>query len=477
MPFEDMELGFETVGNATLVVHDRGPVLVTDPWITGSAYFGSWGLSHEIPQQVMDAILSAPYIWISHGHPDHLSSASLRLLQDKQVLLPDHVGGIIASGLRERGLNVTVLKDRVWTRLSNRVAILCIADYNQDAIALVDVGGRLLADLNDAEDHGWGRFVKRTITRYDVCFLMHLAGFGDTDMINFFSEDGTAILPRAARRRPVGRSIANMCHEWSARYFVPFSSMHRYQRADSAWANEYSTKLSDYQIGFESERAELLPAFIRYDLCRDSYEELKPAPASLEIHDPKVFGDDWSEPLLAGDLHKLARYFQAIEYIRDFLDFINIRVAGKDHFISLSAGKRHRGLTFEAPRHSLMTAVETEIFDDMLIGNFMKVTLHGKFPPHPLYPNFTPYLTKYGDNGRAKTKAEVQEYFRAYMMRAPLDYLRHRMMIKAIQKIRFSFEEDSPAYRVAADAYHRIRGSRLPGLRISRQAQSAAHRH
>ena len=31
-----MELGFETIGNATLICYDRTPVLVTDPWIVVS---------------------------------------------------------------------------------------------------------------------------------------------------------------------------------------------------------------------------------------------------------------------------------------------------------------------------------------------------------------------------------------------------------------------------------------------------------
>ncbi len=46
---EVLDLGFETVGNATLIVHDGRPVLATDPWLSGPAYFGSWGLTHEIP--------------------------------------------------------------------------------------------------------------------------------------------------------------------------------------------------------------------------------------------------------------------------------------------------------------------------------------------------------------------------------------------------------------------------------------------
>ncbi len=55
-----MELGFDTIGNATLVVHDDGPLLVTDPWVRGGAYFGSWGLSHEIPAEQLAASRECP---------------------------------------------------------------------------------------------------------------------------------------------------------------------------------------------------------------------------------------------------------------------------------------------------------------------------------------------------------------------------------------------------------------------------------
>ena len=36
-----MDLGFETIGNATLICHDKIPVLITDSWIIGLAYFGT----------------------------------------------------------------------------------------------------------------------------------------------------------------------------------------------------------------------------------------------------------------------------------------------------------------------------------------------------------------------------------------------------------------------------------------------------
>src|SRR5438270_37421 len=145
-----MNIGFETTGNATLICHDGEPMLVTDPWLRGTAYFGSWALSHEIPAEQLDAIKRTKYVWISHGHPDHLSAESLELVKDATILLPDHVGGRIRDGLLHQGLKVNVLKDRRWYSLSDHIRVLSIADYNQDGILLVDINGRLLVNLNDA---------------------------------------------------------------------------------------------------------------------------------------------------------------------------------------------------------------------------------------------------------------------------------------------------------------------------------------
>ena len=107
-----MDSGFETIGNATIICHDDGPVLVTDPWLVGDAYFGSWALAYEIPERQLENAQKCEFVWLSHGHPDHLSISSLKLLQDKKILLPDHVGSRIASDLKRLKFNVTVLKDR-----------------------------------------------------------------------------------------------------------------------------------------------------------------------------------------------------------------------------------------------------------------------------------------------------------------------------------------------------------------------------
>ena len=63
-PAARMRIGFDTIGNALLIAYDGKPVVVTDPWFVGSAYFGSWGLSHEIPDEQRVAILGTEYVWI-----------------------------------------------------------------------------------------------------------------------------------------------------------------------------------------------------------------------------------------------------------------------------------------------------------------------------------------------------------------------------------------------------------------------------
>lgn len=422
-----MELGFETIGNATVIAHDNGPVVITDPWLVGSAYFGSWGMSHEVPEEQMRNARRCPYVWISHGHPDHLSGDTLAQFKDKKLLVGDHIGGRIYKDLKEQGFDVHILADRKWTQLSPRIRIWCAVDYNQDSILLLDIGGKLVANLNDAGDRGWGRDVKNIIRGYKQSFLLALSGYGDADMINFFTEDGQRILPPAAERVPVGQTIARMTENWGAKYFVPSSSMHRYQRADSVWAAKYTTQLTDYRRGFSSDRCELLPAFIRYDCLADSVECINPPETDGRIIPPEEFGDRWDEPLEKDDVEKIARYFQSVQVLSKKIDFIRFRVAGRDHTIPLrnrSGEPTGKGITFEAPRNSLMTSVEYEIFDDLLIGNFMKTTLHGNWGKGMLYPDFTPWVAKYADNGRAKTEKELRTYFTAYSRRDPIGYMR-----------------------------------------------------
>jgi len=453
-----MDCGFETIGNATVICHDKKPILATDPWMGGGgAYFGSWALPYEVPEKQLNAIKDCEYIWLSHGHPDHLHLSSLEFLKDKKILLPDHVGKRIYDDLKALEFDVHTLKDKVWNQLSDRIRVLCISDYNQDAVLLIEIADSLVVNTNDALEKGWGRFIRREVKKYQRSFLLCYSGFGDVDMINIFDEDGERVTPAAARRFPCGAKSSCRAESFGVTFYAPFSSMHEYQRADSVWANAYVAHIEDLPEGFDSSRCKLLPAFIQYDCLKDDMREINPRKNEITVLRPEDIGDSWDDELEKPDVDKLNAYFKSIEHLHTFLDYIRFRVGGKEHVIEFSARNFQRGITFETPRGSLTKSVDMQIFDDLLIGNFMKTTLHGKWGKNNLHPDFTPYVGKFADNGLAKTAEELGRYFEAYRKRAPLDYLRSQVERKAVSMFRGLVTKDSTMYHMGLSTYYKFK--------------------
>ncbi len=458
-----MDLGFETIGNATLIAYDRRPVLVTDPWIDGAPYFGSWALPHQVPQEQRAAIRAAEFVWISHGHPDHLDPTSITELRGKKILLPAHVGGRIRRDLEAQSHEVHVLPVGEWVPLSDRIRVICFPDYNQDAVLLVDVGGALLVNLNDAAAYAWGRRIKREIGKFSRSFLLQLAGYGDTDMMNFHDEAGSRITPPAVLKARagvgVGHQLSRIANAWGVTDVVPFSAMHRYCREDSRWADAGTTPIDAYAKGFEADGISIRPAYVHCDLARNQLWGLEPGPAALRVRAPSEYGDDWSELLEADEVELATRYFQSIQHLSTFLDYVNLRVGGRDNPISLGKGSK-RGLTFEVPRHSLVASLRYQVFDDLLIGNFMKTTLHGRWPNTGLKPHFSAYVSKYADNGGARSRQELRAYFAEYRRRVgAFGWVYHCLATRAVGAFRSRVAIDTPLYDGVRRAYWFVRRS------------------
>ncbi len=449
---------FETIGNATIICYDKDPVLVTDPWFEGKPYFGSWKLSHEIPEAQLQAIKSCQYVWVSHGHPDHLISDSIKYLKSKKILLPDHHGKRILEGLSEQGFNVEVIKDKKWFKISDSIKIMSLCDFNQDAVLLIDINGKLIINMNDCCAFGWTKYIRNIVKNYETSFYLRLYA-GYADMCNFYDDVGNQIDVFDAP--PVGEYISKDTDYWGAKYFIPFSSFHQMARSDSVWLNQYLIGPDKYKIHYESDRSKILPAFIQYDCIEDRWNEIEPKKLDEEIIEPEEFGDNWSEELEKDEVEMARHYFKAVEHLYGFIDFINLKVGGKDNIIEFRKKHFNRGITFEAPRNSLMTSINYEIFDDMLIGNFMKTTLHGNWGEDKLYPDFTPYVAKYADNGRAKSNQDLEKYFEEYRNRYGLqgimDLFQHKIELKTKNIYRDYIPRESWFYQKSKNIYYKIR--------------------
>jgi hypothetical protein len=441
----------KTIGNATLIVMDPEPLLVTDPWIgdVDDAYFGSWTLSHHIPEEEKREILAAPYVWFSHGHPDHLNPTSLDRFKSKTVLLPDHVGGRIKRDLEALGFQVRVLPDRKWTALSERVRLFCISDYIQDAALLIDVAGRLFLNLNDCGARGAIRLIRRITRGFADSYLLQIA-CRDADMMHFVDAEGRRCEPFSEETMP-GAFLAQRARLFGAKNVIPFSSFHQYQREDSVWANQYVTPVDGYRRGFDDRAARYIEPFAAIDCGSGAVAAIRCEPKQVTAIPAAKFGDSWSDQLDETDEELIRAYFARRPLLGRFIGFIEFVVGGKSLIVTFP-GPPRKGVTFHVPASSLMTAIRYEIFDDLLIGNFMKTRLHNI---ESLYePPINPVITKFGDNGRVETAAALRTYMAEYRRRSGGALVLHLLEEKTGRIFRRHVSRGTPAYDLARRLYY-----------------------
>jgi hypothetical protein len=444
-------------GNATLIAYDNRPILCTDPWFGDEepAYFGSWVLSHTIAQDLKQDIQSCEYVWFSHGHPDHLNPTSLERFRGKKILLPDHVNSRILKDISALGYQVSVLPDRKWVQLSPNIKVQCITTVIQDAILLLDVSGKLFINLNDAGVRDCARYIRSVSAAYAHSYVMALSGYGDADMINLYKDDGSFITPRAASKPAPGRKLTELANATGARAIIPFSSFHQYQRADSIWAQGFTTPVAAFTEGLASS-FQFIPPFSSVD-CNDLSVELhRPQELQVAVKPPEAFGDNWSDVLEEDDRKLITEYFARKERIQNYFGFINFNVGGRDFTLRLR-GDPGRGISFSVPRASLMTAIKFRIFDDLLIGNFMKTTLYGVSSLYQGKGSFNYHVAKFADNGLAETEEEVRRYLAEYRRRAGIEYLFGVLEDKSKEFVVRFAGQNSRVYDALKSAYFQFR--------------------
>ena len=413
-------IGLATIGNATIIAYDEKPILSTDPWIGDEdpAYFGSWVLSHEIPKEYKEDILNSNYIWLSHGHPDHINPQSLKRFKGKKILLPDHYGYRIYKDLIKDSFDVEVLKDKKWYQLSKNIRVQCITNWVQDAILLVEVNKRIFVNLNDSGIKFYSRYLRKLIKDYEFSYLLSISGSGDADMINFFNEDGKFI-NRKKDIEIAGNQLSSISNIIGTKNIIPFSSFHQYQREDSIWAQNHTTQIENYSKGIDDKHNFIEP-FIVLDCVNGSVKKINPSKLIVVPKKPELFGDFWSDELTKSEFKEVEQYFLTKQRLHKIIGFINIKVGGKENTISFINDLKN-GVTFELHRNSLMEAVRFRIFDDLLIGNFMKTTLHKM--PNLYHKHFKYIIANWSDNGRVDTEDDLEIYIDAYKVKAGKQFL------------------------------------------------------
>ena len=259
-------------------------------------------------------------------------------------------------------------------------------------------------------------------------------------MTNFYDDRGERIEPDV-RQDYISLILKYWCDILQPDYFIPFSHFHYFQRRDSCWANKYVETGLDFKSDVSLKKTEILPAFTRYDVSRDTATGLEPIRLDVAHRDPEDFEDNWSDDLTSDDTSVIETYFRRAELIHGDINFITVRAGKSETTVTLSDQRFRRGLLIETPRNSFCEALRHEVFDDILIGNFAKFHLVGDWHGPETYPYLQPALPRFVDNGRAYSKAKFAAYREHYRKSAPRDFAIHTLQRSAQMKVRPALEK------------------------------------
>jgi len=393
-------MDIETLGHAGLLIRDDtgDPVLFTDPWITGSCYWRSWWLQHYPRPDLVEELTRVRFCYITHEHPDHFHTASIRLLgHGIRFLCPDLPQEHIARYLSGQGYTISVVPAFRWQALHRDVRILSIPLFNDDSVLLIDTPAAVIVNLNDAKPHaqqlrqlcGWLDRAATGKTR------ILLSSYSPASIVNSFVRDAQRISLR--EKTDYVRYVGNNCRVLKIDRYMPFASQVIFRRSDSAWANDFKVTFDDLKTHWSGGRAELLPPFTRLNLETGAHASVAPECYNHDDHPAlqKVLAQQALDALAVFDDEDVNRLRRKLNYCRWLLALLFPRGIGftlertqlhyKPWSGTLSRGTATGDFVLRVPAQAFKDALEYGHFGDLGITMFTMVMLNSNIHPRRVY--------------------------------------------------------------------------------------------
>jgi hypothetical protein len=409
-------MNVETLGHAGLLIRDDSgkPVLFTDPWITGSCYWRSWWLQHYPGPEQINELKRVAFCFITHEHPDHFHTASIRLLgRGTHYLCPDLPQEHIAGYLAQQGHQVSVVPAFQWKTIHPDVRILSIPMFNDDSVLLVDTPAAVVINMNDAKPRAaqlrhLGRWLDAEMPGKTRVLA---SSYSPASIVNSFIRDSRRVSLR--ERADYVHYIGRNCDLLKADFYLPFASQVIFKRSDSAWANDFKVTYADLEAHWSATATKLLPPYTRMNLRDHTYTFVPPEHyrhddgaaiekvRAQEALDAAARFDD-------ADLDRLERKLNHGRWLFAMLFPRGIGFALEDgtlHYSpwsgKLTRGSRSGDITMHVPAQAFRDALEYGHFGDLGTTMFTIIKLNGSLHPRRVYLFFM--VMSLNDYGHTKT--------------------------------------------------------------------------
>jgi hypothetical protein len=427
-----------TLGHASLTLFREGasPILLTDPWLVGSAYWRSWWLQHYPSDEEIDWVAKSAFIYVTHEHPDHFHMPTIRRL--------GHIPSYLFPALAERGYleymtrlgyHAEIVEPLRWRALADDVCILSIPVLGDDSLLLVDTPTALILNLNDAKPLPP---VVKAIRRLADCVdkpRVLLCSYSPASLVNSFLDDAGIVALKSPGHYV--NYVSRLSDALGADFYLPFASQAVFRRADSCWANDHRTTYQHLQRHWGS-RARLLPPYATLDLERFtvewvSSERYRPMhPLKVAALASQRLAEEERATVSAEEVAALERRLNIWRWLlwlifpRGFAFALGERRFGyhalRGRLVEADASTQGDFLV-AIPKLTMKEALRNSHISDLGITMFVRVRLLRKIDPRKVYALFM--LFQFADYGHSRSVGSVFRWLAAafrytFVLRLPL---------------------------------------------------------
>jgi len=237
------------LNSASVLIEHDGVKVLCDPWLTGTAYEGSWYSYPPLDFDIEGEFADIDAIYISHIHPDHLHVETLKRLPKVPVYIATYHDGVVRGILEGLGFHVFELVGRA-TIQGNRYFHLQIIPADDcdpeacgawfgcvppetdgrtttqiDTMAVFSGGGKVVVNTNDCPYPLAHKTVERIKGEYgDIDFL--LTGWtGAGPWPQCFPDERTEANAISKKLKFIRRAWSFIWH-LDPKHFMPFAGAH-----------------------------------------------------------------------------------------------------------------------------------------------------------------------------------------------------------------------------------------------------------
>jgi len=221
------DIDFKLHAHACLEIIHEGFSILTDPWLDGPAFLGSWIQNPKPKIKIAD--LSPDIIWISHEHSDHFHENSISQFdRNIPIYFPDFPNKRIESKLKEMGfLCVCPMTFGTEYAVNEKVTLTCYEPESvwNDSMVHINVNGFNILNINDA---GVNHKVKKHLPPIDLLCSSFSPGASGYPLCWNMTEEQEGEYYETSKRGMI-EMLRHAMEMYDSKFLLPFASHFKLQ--------------------------------------------------------------------------------------------------------------------------------------------------------------------------------------------------------------------------------------------------------